>query len=155
LLHRQGQPYDVGLLELPDTKSFVGDCESTTNSSDGRLAAGVKARFDGMSAGVAAGVKARVTGCQPRGWCESPLSRDVNRMYIGMSALAYFELAGSEAGARWCGEFLRIVSDLRFSTPPTKNAVLSSALVYIEFMAPRLTKRGFAKQPISAAHWRE
>jgi hypothetical protein len=46
-------------LELLDTGSFVKNCEGTTNSNDFGLAAGVKARLDGMSAGVAAGVKAR------------------------------------------------------------------------------------------------
>jgi hypothetical protein len=52
----------MGRLELLDTKSFVKDCESTTDSNDCGLAAGVKARSDGMSAGVAAGVKARADG---------------------------------------------------------------------------------------------
>ena len=53
-------------------------------------------------------------------------------MYIPVCALAYFKLAGSEAGARWCGEFLRIVSDLRFSKK--NNAELSSARAQFEFV---------------------
>ena len=52
-------------------------------------------------------------------------------MYIPVCALAYFELAGSEAGARWCGEFLRIVSDPQFSKT---NAELSSAHAQFEFV---------------------
>ena len=64
----KGQPREMSYLELLNTKSFVEDCESTTKSNDFGLAAGVKARSDGMSAEVVVGVKARADGMSAARW---------------------------------------------------------------------------------------
>ena len=56
-------------------------------------------------------------------------------MYICVSVLAYFELAGSESGARWYGDFFPVAS-LPCGFPQQKYAMLC------EFVWPCFVKHG-------------